>query len=144
MVARRRRLSSPSDDNPKGRNEIPEGFNTGALIYSAMRQTRITQTEIARRTGRNPSTVREVRRRRSTQASILHEFSIALGVDLFRPLSDNLPEHIRSNPDKATIDTLHAEKEALKLQVAELKTQLAQLREDNGYLKKMIDILATK
>jgi ubiquinone biosynthesis protein UbiJ len=86
--------------------------------------------------------VKEVRRRKSTQASILHEFSIVMGVDLFRPLSDNLPEHIRSNPDTATIVALNAEKEALHQQVADLKAQLAQLREDNGYLKKMIDIFS--
>jgi cell division protein FtsB len=65
-----------------------------------------------------------------------------MGVDLFRPLSDNLPEHIRSNPDAATIVALNAEKEALQQQMADLKAQLAQLREDNGYLKKMIDIFS--
>jgi len=124
------------------RKAIPEGFNTGRIIMKAMRESGVSQAEIARQTGRNPSTVKEVRRRKSTQASILHEFSIVMGVDLFRPLSDNLPEHIRSNPDRATIVGLNAEKEALQQQMADLKTQLAQLREDNGYLKKMIDIFS--
>jgi IS30 family transposase len=124
------------------RKAIPEGFNTGRIIMKAMRESGVSQAEIARQTGRNPSTVKEVRRRKSTQASILHEFSIVMGVDLFRPLSDNLPEHIRSNPDAATIVALNAEKEALHQQVDDLKAQLAQLREDNGYLKKMIDIFS--
>ncbi len=124
------------------RKSIPEGFNTGSLIVKAMRQSGMLQAELARQTGRNPSTVKELRRRKSTQASILHEFSIVMGVDLFRPLSDNLPEHIRSNPDTATIVALNAEKEALHQQVDDLKAQLAQLREDNGYLKKMIDIFS--
>jgi transposase-like protein len=124
------------------RKSIPEGFNTGSLIVKAMRQSGMLQAELARQTGRNPSTVKELRRRKSTQASILHEFSIVMGVDLFRPLSDNLPEHIRSNPDAATIVALNAEKEALHQQVDDLKAQLAQLREDNGYLKKMIDIFS--
>jgi transposase-like protein len=124
------------------RKAIPEGFNTGSIIMQAMRQSGVSQAEIARQTGRNPSTVKEVRRRKSTQASILHEFSIVMGIDLFRPLSDNLPEHIRSNPDAAKIEALNAEKVALQEQVADLKAQLAQLREDNGYLKKMIDIFS--
>lgn len=141
MVRRRYRVS---DGTVKGRNPIPEGFNTGSIIVKAMRQTRMSQTELARQTGRNPSTVREVGRRRSTQASILHEFSIAMGIDLFRPLSDNLPEHIRANPDTAKIEALNTEKEALNQQVADLKAQLAQLREYNGYLKKMIDIMAAR
>jgi len=124
------------------RKAIPEGFNTGRIIMKAMRESGVSQAEIARQTGRNPSTVKEVRRRKSTQASILHEFSIVMGIDLFRPLSDNLPEHIRSNPDTAKIEALNAEKVALQEQVADLKAQLAQLREDNGYLKKMIDIFS--
>lgn len=126
------------------RKPIPEGFHTGRIIMKAMRESGVSQAEIARQTGRNPSTVKEVRRRRSTQASILHEFSIVMGIDLFRPLSDNLPEHIRANPETAIIETLNAEKEALQQQVADLKAQLAQLREDNGYLKKMIDIMAAR
>jgi transposase-like protein len=139
MAWRRRRVP---DGTVKGRNPIPEGFNTGSIIMKAMRESRVTQAELARQTGRNPSTVKEVRRRRSTQASILHEFSLVMGIDLFRPLSDNLPEHIRANPDTAKIEALNAEKEALQQHVADLKAQLAQLREDNGYLKKMIDIMA--
>ncbi|MCF8256056.1 MAG: helix-turn-helix domain-containing protein [Flavobacteriales bacterium] len=124
------------------RKAIPEGFNTGRIIMKAMRESGVSQAEIARQTGRNASTVKEVRRRKSTQASILHEFSIVMGIDLFRPLSDNLPEHIRANPDTARIEALNAEKETLNQLVADLKAQLAQLREDNGYLKKMIDIFS--
>jgi transposase-like protein len=118
------------------RKAIPEGFNTGRIIMKAMRESGVSQAEIARQTGRNPSTVKEVRRRKSTQASILHEFSIVMGVDLFRPLSDNLPEHIRANPDAATIVALNAEKEALHQQVDDLKAQLAQLREANHLKQK--------
>jgi transcriptional regulator with XRE-family HTH domain len=128
----------------KTRNPIPEGFNTAPIIRDAMRMTKITQAEIARKTGRNPNTVKLLRRQRSIQSSILHELSIAIGVDLFRPLSDNLPAEIRSNPDTAIIAALNTDKQALEQQVDELKTQLAQLREDNGYLKKMIDIIAKK
>ena len=128
----------------KTRNPIPEGFNTAPIIRDDMKKTRVTQAEIARKTGRNPNTVKGFRRRRSIQSSILHELSVAIGVDLFRPLSDNLPEHIRANPEKAIIEALNADKQALQQQVDELKTQLAMLREDNGYLKKMIDIMAAK
>jgi len=34
--------------------------------------------------------------------------------------------------------------ETLQQHVTDLKAQLAQLREDNGYLKKMIDIMAAR
>lgn len=128
----------------KTRNPIPEGFNTAPIIRDAMRKTKITQAEIARKTGRNPNTVKILRRQRSIQSSILHELSVAIGVDLFRPLSDNLPAEIRSNPDTAVIAALNTDKLALHQQIDELKAQLAQLREDNGYLKKMIDIMAAK
>ena len=128
----------------KTRNAIPEGFNTAPIIRDAMRKTRITQAEIARRTGRNPNTVKGLRRRKSIQSSILHELSVAMGVDLFRPLSDSLPENIRANPEAAIIEALNMEKQALQQQIEEQKAQLAQLREDNGYLKKMIDIFAAK
>ncbi|MCF8464108.1 MAG: hypothetical protein K9G41_04665 [Flavobacteriales bacterium] len=128
----------------KTRNPIPEGFNTAPIIRDAMHKTRIRQVDIARKTGRNPNTIKSFRRGKSIQASILHELSIAIGVDLFRPLSDRLPENIRANPDKANMEALNADKQALQQQIDELKEQLAQLREDNGYLKKMIDIFAAK
>lgn len=128
----------------KRRNPIPEGFNTAPIIRSAMQKTRITQAEIARRTGRNPNTVKGLRRRRSIQASILHELSIAIGADLFRPLSDNLPEEIRANPEKDRIDAMEAEKLRLEQQVADLKAQLADQRETNAYLKKALDVAAGK
>ena len=128
----------------KTRNPIPEGFNTALVIWKAMQKTGVTQAEIARKTGRSPSTVKNLRRGRSIQSSILHELSIAIGADLFRPLSDNLPAEIRSNPEAATIAALHADKHALQEQIDELKEQLTQAREDNKYLKKMIDIMAAK
>lgn len=140
MVYRRKKEPSTR----KTRNAIPEGFNTAPIIREAMLKARVTQADIARRTGRNPNTVKGLRRRKSIQSSILHELSIAMGVDLFRPLSDNLPEAIRSNPDSAKIEALSADKLALQQHIDELKSQLAQLREDNGYLKKMIDIMAKK
>jgi|GEM_PF-1796984 len=139
----RNRKKSPSNGK-LARKPIPEEFNTAPLIRDAMRKTRITQAEIARRTGRNANTVKNLRRQRSIQSSILHELSVAMGVDLFRPLSDNLPAEIRANPDAAIIAALNTDKLALEQQVDELKAQLAQLREDNGYLKKMIDIIAKK
>lgn len=109
-----------------------------------MKKTGVTQAEIARKTGRSPSTVKNLRTGRSIQSSILHEFSIAIGVDLFRPLSDRLPAEIRKNPDLATIEALNADKQALQEQVEQLKEQLTQVREDNAYLKKTIDIIAAK
>lgn len=126
----------------KARNPIPEGFNTGLIIRRAMQKTGIRQAEIARRTGRNPNTVKSIRRRRSTQASILHEFSLALGVDLFRPLSDNLPEDIRANPEKDRFEALEAEKQQLKDEIETLKQRLADQRETNAYLKKALDVAA--
>lgn len=128
----------------KTRNAIPEGFNTAPIIRSAMQKTRVTQAEIARRTGRNPNTVKGLRRRRSIQASILHELSIAIGVDLFRPLSDGLPEEIRASPEKDRIYAMEAEKLRLEQQVADLKAQLADQRETNAYLKKALDVAAGK
>lgn len=142
MVYRNRKKST--SNGKLTRKAIPQEFNTATLIRDAMRKTRMTQAEIARRTCRNPNTIKNLRRRRSIQSSILHELSIAMGVDLFRPLSDNLPEQIRSNPDTARIEALNVDKLALQQQIDELKAQLAQLREDNGYLKKMIDIMAKK
>lgn len=126
----------------KTRNAMPEGFNTAPIIREAMQKTRITQAEIARRTGRNPNTVKNLRRQRSIQARILHELSIAMGVDLFRPLSDNLPEEIRANPEKDRFEALEAEKTKLEQQVLELKAQLADQRETNTYLKKALDVVA--
>jgi hypothetical protein len=65
-----------------------------------------------------------------------------MGVDLFRPLSDNLPEEIRANPEKDRFEALEAEKTKLEQQVLELKAQLADQRETNTYLKKALDVVA--
>lgn len=119
----------------KTRNPIPPEFNTGALIRKALRDTGLTQAYIGRKTDRTSSTVMNMLKRRSVQASVLHEFSLAMGVDLFRPLSEALPEHIRKDPRQHELDTLKAEN-------TELKRQLERLQEDNAYLKKMIDIFA--
>lgn len=137
-----RRKKAPS--TMKTRNPMPEGFSTAPIIRDAMRQSQITQAEIARRTSRNPNTVKVMRRRRSIQARILHEFSLAMGVDLFRPLSDNLPDGIRAEPEKERFAQLEAEKEQLQDEIEELKRQLADQRETNAYLKKALDVAASR
>lgn len=142
MVYRKRQKTTSDGTLP--RKPIPKGFNTAPLIRDAMRKKGVKQVDIARRTGRNPTTVKNLRRQRSIQSSILHELSIAIGVDLFRPLSDALPAEIRANPEAAIIETLNSDKQALQQKIDELQLQLTQLREDNGYLKKMIDIFAAK
>jgi transcriptional regulator with XRE-family HTH domain len=119
----------------KTRNPIPEGFNTGALIKKALQSSGLTQTYVGRKTDRTSSTVMNMLKRKSVQASILHEFSLVMGIDLFRQLSDGLPEHIRKDPRQTEIDRLTLENQELKLQMERQK-------EDNAYLKKMIDIFA--
>lgn len=119
----------------KTRNPIPEGFNTGALIKKALQSSGLTQTYVGRKTDRTSSTVMNMLKRKSVQASILHEFSVVMGIDLFRLLSEGLPEHIRKDPYKQ-------EMEALKAENLELKRQLEREKEDNTYLKKMIDIFS--
>ena len=118
----------------KTRNPIPKGFNTSQVIKDGMKKSGVGQALLARRTDRNPNTIKMMRRRRSVQASILHEFSIAMGVDLFRPLSDNLPEHIRQSPEKEEIAQLQQE-------IEDLKKQLADQREVNAYMKKALDVV---
>ncbi|MCF8464750.1 MAG: hypothetical protein K9G41_07910 [Flavobacteriales bacterium] len=119
----------------KTRNPIPQAFNSGALIKKALRDSGLTQAYVAKKTDRTSTTVMNMLKRRSVQASILHEFSVVMGIDLFRLLSEGLPEHIRKDPHQQ-------EMEALKAENLELKRQLEREKEDNTYLKKMIDIFS--
>lgn len=128
----------------KTRNPIPNGFDTGKLIRDALKRTRNTQAVIARKTGRNSSSVNNLLKQRSTQSSILHEISLALEVDLFAELSRKLPEHVQG---KATDSDLIAQRQMnlqLMQQITQLEAEVAQLREDNTYLKKAIDLIAVK
>jgi hypothetical protein len=107
-----------------------------------MRQKGATQTILGRKTDRSPVTVMNLLKRRSIQASIVYEFSMAMEVDLFHELSRCLPEHIRKDERKAEVEELTAEILRLRQALEAADTEMARNREDNAYLKKMIDILA--
>jgi hypothetical protein len=126
----------------KYRNPIPKEFNVGPVIRAAMRQKGATQTILGRKTDRSPVTVMNLLKRRSIQASIVYEFSMAMEVDLFHELSRCLPEHIRKDERKAEVEELTAEILRLRQALEAADTDMARNREDNAYLKKMIDILA--
>ena len=126
----------------KFRNPIPPQFNVGPLIRAAMREKGTTQTILGKKTDRSPVTVMNMLKRRSIQASIVHEFSMALEVDLFHALSQNLPEHFRKDARKPEVEALMVEQMRLADALAAAEAEIARQKEDNAYLKKMIDILA--
>ena len=126
----------------KYRNPIPQGFDAGSLIRWALHQKSKTQAYLAKRTDRSSTTVMDMLKRKSVQASFIHEASVALEVDLFHYLSNNLPAHIRIDPRKQEIEALHAEQKRMADELTATRKEADRLEEDNRYLKKMIDILA--
>ncbi len=126
----------------KYRNPIPQGFDAGNLLRWALQFRRRTQAYLAKRTDRTSTTVMDMLKRKSVQASFIHEASVALELDLFHYLSMGLPESIRMDPRKEEIAALHADQKRMADELAAAHKEIKRLEEDNRYLKKMIDILA--
>lgn len=126
----------------KYRNPIPQGFDAGNLLRWGLQQKRRTQAYLAKRTDRTSTTVMDMLKRKSVQASFIHEASVALELDLFHYLSLGLPANIRIDPRKEEVEALHVEQKRLADELAATRKEADRLEEDNRYLKKMIDILA--
>lgn len=119
------------------RGNAVKGLHTGSLIQQKLREKNITVAELSRRINRSPSTVKPVLTRSSCQAYLLWEAGTALNYNFFQHLADlQNAQHadtplVNGNPsDKAKIEALEKE--------------VAQLREERDYLKKIIDVMARK
>jgi transposase-like protein len=111
------------------------GVNLGELLTEKLKELHVTNAELGRRMDRPPSAAYPWRRQPSVQAYVLWEISIALKYDFFSALSmalqEKYPDVISAfAKDKETIDSLQKE--------------LAAVKEERDYLKKMIDIFAMK
>ncbi len=126
----------------KHRNPMPENFNVATLIRAAMREKGVTQSLLGKKTDRSPVTVMNMLKRKSIQVSIVHEFSMAMEVDLFHALGLQLPEHIRKDVRKPEVEALMAEQKRLADALAAAEAEIARQKDENTYLKKVIDIFS--
>lgn len=105
----------------------------GNLLSEKIKDQRLTKSAVARKINRPPSAIKPLLNRPSMQAYLLWELSIALEYDFFAHLSQALltnHPHIKSANTQDTTT------------IASLQKELAALRDERDYLKKMIDIMA--
>jgi hypothetical protein len=109
--------------------------NIGELLTSKLKELHVTNAELGRRINRPHSAAYPWRRQPSVQAYVLWEISIALKYDFFSALSKAMQEkHLEVVGENAS------DKETM----SELQRELAAVKEERDYLKKMVDILAKK
>lgn len=116
-----------------GRKYKATGVHTGSLIEKKLLQLRLTNAELARRINRSPNTTIGYYSQPSIQTAVLQEICLALNYNFFQHLTDSLPEELKP-----------LAKPVMSLEPAQEPAELKWLREENAYLKKMIDVLAAK
>ena len=110
------------------------GVNIGKLMAAKMEEMRISQAGLTRKLKRNhQSIISQMLKRKSMQAYLLWELSIAMNYDFFRHISEEL---IDQNP------SLRGSTPSAQNRIAALEKELEQCRSENAYLKKAIDALA--
>ncbi len=119
-----------------GRKYTMQGVHTGALLEKKLIELHISKAELGRRIKRSGSTILSFTRQPSIQTAVLTEICIALKYNFFNDIMDALPPELKETPAVAE-PVISAE--AIKDSV-----QLEWLRQENAYLKKMIDVLAKK
>lgn len=116
-----------------GRKYQTKGVHTGSLIRKKMAEMHISNSELARRISRSPSTTTAYYLQSSIQTAVLLEICVALNHNFFTDLDSALPEHLKQISHAVTAT-----------KTTEENAELSRLREENTYLKKMIDVFATK
>jgi len=117
---------------PRPKGNTIEGLHIGRLIERERRRQRITFAVLARRIGRNATTLTRSLERSSIQTYLIWELSVALKHNFFTDLAQQL--------DAATEGQLEAQQTELE----QLKLEHAKLQEEHAYLKKAIDLLGDK
>jgi plasmid maintenance system antidote protein VapI len=105
----------------------------GKLLSEKIKEQRLSKTAVARSINRPSSAIKPLCDRPSMQAYLLWELSIALDYDFFSAVSQALlqkhPQISSANAnDKATI--------------ASLQKELADVKLERDYLRKMMDVIA--
>jgi hypothetical protein len=109
--------------------------HVGELLTAKLKELHVTNIELARRINRPHSAIAPMRKQPSMQAYMLWEVSVALKYDFFSALSESMH---RLHPE---VSSATASDKAV---IASLEKELAAVKEERDYLKKMIDILAKK
>jgi hypothetical protein len=107
--------------------------HAGKLIAQKVKELKFSKAEVARRINRPASNIPPLLKQRSMQAYILWELSIALDYDFFSAISQAL---IEKHP------TLTGANASAQSRIASLEKELAAMKEERDYLKKIIDVWA--
>ena len=113
-------------------------FDIGQMLQKIVKEKNLTMAQLARKMGRNHTTIKRQLNNKSIQTYLIWEFSLALKYNLFQDLSALL----MSQP--GATETLVNGNLSDKARIAELEKENAALREERDYLKKMIDIFSKK
>jgi transcriptional regulator with XRE-family HTH domain len=115
---------------PKG-NPIAT-LHVGSMLKQIQQQKRVTHAVLARRMGRDQSSIRKMMNGETLQTYILWEISVALRHNFFADLARQL--------DAATEGRLDSEQTELQ----QLRADYERLKEERDYLRKAIDMLHPK
>jgi plasmid maintenance system antidote protein VapI len=110
-------------------NRIPS-LHVGNMLKKLLHRKRITHAVLARRMGRNQSTVRNMVQGNTLQTYVLWELSVALNHNFFSDLAAQL--------NAATEGKLEQEQTELEL----LKHEYQRLKEERDYMRKALDMLS--
>ncbi len=119
-----------------GRRYTMQGVHTGALLEKKIQELHVSKTELGRRINRFSTTILNFTRQPGIQTAILTEICIALNYNFFNDIIEALPPELK---DKPVVAEPAISEEAIKDRL-----ELEWLRQENAYLKKMIDVLAKK
>ena len=109
----------------------------GNLIQNEIKEKRMTYTEFGEKIGLSQSGASNMLKRDSVDCELLLKASLALEHDFFSYYSELLPAEIQKN--SIAISNTQNAREA-----EELKRQLADVKKENSYLKKINELLEKK